>query len=432
MHILNVYNRKPAGSAKVLIRPLSLQDKFISILDGSLLPGKQGYVSVKPYYERKRTNNKEPPRKVPHTTWQPQEKEPCVVFVGPVLPHFINKSDIQAHFREHKDAIANIEFKGDQRRRGCYVLLTFKSASSAMRAIDRYNRTFVLGKHKIKVELYKPYRAMSSTASCPTMQGSTASSMHMLTRKTKSKQASSTETASTLKDEAPSSDKVGTLDNTAFEAKQHSAGPHFIEPLSSCEPLESCAGKNSTIGPVSKEFIPPYSDDEEDQLQNTVTTVIVENLDPNITQKELESLTGVNIICYTPSHLTPEKTAAWIEVANSKYACTFADKLDGKMICGKKVYCSLTDSCMLQEQSYAFPSLKDPPKEELPLSQPILPSHDAQQEYLSLFFLGDKHPLQESHTSFSQDPTITVPFIFPSDSPLPVQEPKPPIPVAPL
>ena len=60
------------------------------------------------------------------------------------------------------------------------------------------------------------------------------------------------------------------------------------------------------------------------------------------------------------------------------------------------------------------------------MPQPI--SHDtAQQEYLTLFFSGHQHPLQQPQPQES-----AAPFIIPIDPQLLVQKPGPPVPVAPL
>ena len=496
IHCINASNKRSAGTAKISIRPFSIHDDFISVLNGSRLLGKH-VLSVEPYHERKQST-KAPPRNASQIKQELQVKEQCVVFVGPILLNYINKADIQAHFREYKDAITGIKFKGNRQRRGCHVLLTFKSSSFATRAIDRYNQTVFLGKHKIKVDFYKPHHSMLSSASCPTMPVSTNSSM--LTPSTKSTYVSTMTTAevSSLNDKTYSSDQPDTLDKMTSTTKYQSAGCHSVGQLSSTVPMDCDFGENSTLGAAAanKELISNCYESEDDQLQHTVTTVIVENLDPNVNEKEIESLTGVVITCYTPSHQTPGKVAAWIEVANSKNACTIAEKLDGKVIHGRKVYCSLTDSHTLQQQMHSFedppkeqlpctqsvhpnsltdshvsqqhvhsfPTFEDPYREPLPLSQPIPPSseslitgkqqhthtyptfrsppeeqwpllqpisdHAAQQEYLTLFFLGDQPPGKQPQATFPQK--STVPFLIPSDSqlPVPVLEQAPPAPAA--
>ena len=208
MHCINTSNKRSAGTAKISMTPFSLHDEFISVLSGSQLLDKH-FLSVEPYLERKQRSTKEPPRKISQTKQESQTKEPCIVFVGPLLPNYINKAHIQTHFRECNDAITDIEFKGDRQRRGCHVLLTFKSSSSAMRAIDRYNRTFLLGKHKLRLNLYNPHRPMPSSASCPTLPVSTASAVH--SPNIKSKRTSSTEKAKVLtsKGKTHSTDRMG-------------------------------------------------------------------------------------------------------------------------------------------------------------------------------------------------------------------------------
>ena len=339
-------------------------------------------LSVEPYLDRKQRSTKEPQRKAsqPRVSEEPQVKEPCIVFVGPLLPNYINKGHIQSHFREYNNAITGIEFKGDRQRRGCHVLLTFKSLSSATRAIDQYNHTFLLGKHKLKLKTHRP---MSSSTSSPTMPVSTASAMHY--PNTKSKQKSSTEET-----KSPTSrDKINSLDQhseVASNVIHRSVGYHSTGQLSSSRPTDCALGQISTstlgIAAACKETVFDYSDSE-DQLQDTVTTVIVENLDANVTQKEIESLTGVVITCYTPSHSTPDKVAAWIEVANSKHACTIAEKFDGKVVHGKKIGCFITDSHTLQEEMHSYFTSKNPSEDHLPSdsaeSSPLIDRHNTMQ-----------------------------------------------------
>jgi hypothetical protein len=495
MHCINVSNKRPAGTAKVLIAPFSLNDEFISVLNGSRLLGKH-LLSIEPYLERKQRSLKGPSKHFSETRQESQIVEPCIVFVGPLLPNYINKGHIQAHFRECNDAIIGIEFKGNRQRRGCHVMLTFKSSSSATKAIDRYNHTFLLGKHKVKLDYYKPQHPMSSSVSCPTRPVSTSSAMH--SPNTKSKQTSSTEKGK-ISDKIHSSDQLGTHGEVASNVIHHSVGYHSTGQLYSSRPTECDLGVTST-GPGTLGATAAYNervsdsdyhDSEEDQLQNTATTVIIENLDSSVTQKEIESLTGVAITCYIPSHSTPGKVAAWIEVVNSKYACTIAEKFDGKVIHGKKVHCFITDSNSFstfkedqlpsaqssdshnrpQQHIENFPTLEDPSRESLHLSQSIPPSstesftsdslaivlqqhthssptfreppleqptsqpvpdHNniAQQEYLTLFFLGDQHLLPQPQLTFPHE-RIT-PCILPDDPKPPVCEPGPPVPVATL
>ena len=419
MHVFSTSNRKPAGSAKVIITPLSLRDKFISALNESCLWGKYS-ISVEPYRERKQVGTKAPQ----HRRQQPQAKQSCVLFVGPVLPHYINRSHILTHFSECKDSITDVKFKADRRRRGCSVLLTFKSSSSAMNAIEKYNRTLLLDKHKIKMDLYRPHQSMSSSASCPTMPVSSGYTV-LQPGGTKSEQPAE-KSKSFVLDKADTRDKM-----TAKAAKRQSPAVSeggSVGEVPSFGSTDDCSEEWPTLG---EEYLPYYDDFEDDQLQNTVTTVIVENLEPKVTQKEIEKHTDVKIIHYTPSHLTPDKVAAWIEVANSKHACIVAEKLDGQVIHGKKVYCSLTDSRTLQQHSDSFPTFDKPPEEHLPLSQPtpssvVIDSRVLEQHSGFPSFHGhdppDAHlavpnlPQSTSPNSLTDDRNVTHQHAYPSPS----------------
>ena len=408
MHCINASNKRPAGTAKVLIIPFSLHDEFISVLNGSRLLGKHS-LSVKPYLERKQRSAKDPSKNSSGTRQESQIKEPCIVFVGPLLPNYINKGHIQAHFSEYNDAIIGIEFKGDRQRRGCHVLLTFKSSSSATRAIDRYNHTFLNGKHKIKLDSYKPRYQMSSSMSCPTMPVSIPSAMH--SPNTKSKQTSSTQKGkiSTFKGKIHSSDQLGTHGDSKVgsNAIHRSVGYHSKGQLSSSRPTDGDFVETSTSSPLgaaaaSNEIVSDYSDSEEDQLQNTVTTVFVENLDSSVTQKEIESLTGVSITHYTPSLSTPGKVAAWIEVENSKHACTIAKKLDGNEVHGEKVHCYVTDTNTLIQEMHSFPTVKEEYQIPLVQSRPLTDSHNRPQQHIQSFPTFEDPPKEQEPLHLSQ------------------------------
>ena len=97
---------------------------------------------------------------------------------------------------------------------------------------------FFLGKHKLKVDFYKPHHSMLSSASCPTMPVSTDSSM--LTPSTKSRYVSTSITtaeASSLNDKTYSSDQPDTLDKMTSTTEYQSAGCHSVGQLSSTGPM---------------------------------------------------------------------------------------------------------------------------------------------------------------------------------------------------
>lgn len=82
------------------------------------------------------------------------------------------------------------------------------------------------------------------------------------------------------------------------------------------------------------------------------TTVIAENLHPNISHRELEHFTHVKIDRYIPSNKTLCRVSAWIEVGNHTDAQIIADTLNKTTISGKTIYCSITSSTELQRQTY--------------------------------------------------------------------------------
>ena len=432
MHI-HLPGRKPAGSAKVLIVPSRLQDSFITSLNGSHVQGKYR-ITVQPYRGRqcKRTpipthqtpksaQTHEAQRKTSFTT----QKEPCIILVGSRLPNYLNKGHIQKHFVEFKDAITNIEFKVDKSKRGCFVLITLKSSSSAMKAIKRYHHTF-LGKHKIKVELYKP---LPSSVSCPAMEESTPESTHYALTTADEKQACPpTQTcpnlavqsylSGTVLDEAHLTDQRGVIMTSCvknIDAAHPLTFPPSVVPHSS--------GQFATAYTYEASGIPRHMfGSEGDELQSSNTTVIVENLDPNVSQNDIEALLGVSVDSYTPSHMTPGNVA-WIEVADSQCACAIADKLCGKVVHGKELCCSLAPSSTLHQQTCGSTSYKQH-EEQWSLSHSLdftLPGSVAQIEHPPSFFLGHyEYPeSQRSQNAFTEEPSLI------SSIPLLVQQPQP-------
>lgn len=419
MHV-RLPNKMPAGSAKVLIAPPSLQADFISSLNGSRVQHKHR-LSVQPYKHKGRLHYKDLPdriqrkmqRKASTISQFAEKKEPCKIFVEGNLPQNINREHLQKHFIEYKDAITNIELKSEKRRNR-FALITLKSPSSARRAIDRYNQTSLLGKYKIKVDMYRPYLPLSSSASCP--------DMHYSVAKWPQEVAACPEHQS-LDDNPKFPSKIKSsrrnimvISSTAEqpEQRQVDSGHSLTEFHSSEISLSSSVhgyGKQMPAA-ASQKIVTNYIDEEEDQLQNTMTVVIVENLHPCISPEDIEKLTGVKIVGYTPSDKTLDNVAAYIEVTNSRSACTIADKLNGSVIHGKKLSCFMTDSNSLRQQAYES-SLSCQHEEQLlmPDSLDLTTEHSlAKTENVPLFYLGDeKHTRmsKQSPTCFSHEATTS-------------------------
>ena len=439
MHI-HLPGRKPAGSAKVLIVPSSLQDSFITSFNGSHIQDKYRVI-VQPYRQHKGRQCKRTPtptHQTPRSTIMHQaqrktlcttQKEPCIILVGSRLPNYLNKGHIQKHFVEFKDAITNIEFKVDKSKRGCFVLITLKSSSAAMKAIKRYNHTSLLGKHKVKVELYKP---LPSSVSCPTMAESTSESTRYALTTADEKQACLPSqtcpnlavqsylsgTALSIKDEAHLTDKGGVIMTSRVE------NIDVVHPLtfpSSVVPHYS--GHLATADTYESNGIPSYmARSEGDELQSSNTTVIVENLDPNVSQNDIELLLGVSVDSYTPSHMTPGNVA-WIEVSDSECARTIADKLYGQLVRGRELCCSLAPSSTLRQQTCGS-TLYSQHEEKWSLLHSIdftPPGPVTQIEQVPCFFLGHDDYLesQRSQSSFTEEPSLI------SSVPLPVHQPQP-------
>lgn len=361
MHI-HLPSRKPAGSAKVLIVPSSLQDSFIDSLNGSHVQGKYR-ITVQPYRGRQCKRTPVPTHQIPKTaqTHQAQrktlcatQKEPCTILVGSRLPNYLNKGHIQKHFAEFKDVITHIEFKGDKSKRGCFVLISLKSSNSAMKAIKRYNNTSLLGKHKIKVELYKP---LPSSMSCPDVDESTSEIKPYALTTADEKQPCP------LSQTCPNLTVLSSLSGTVLDEAHLTA--------QRCVIMTSCVKNTDTAHPlIFPPSVVPHSSGqlatadilhessgmprymvgcEGDELQPSNTTVLVENLDPNVSQNDIEVLLGVSVDSYTPSHMTPGNVA-WIEVADSQCARAIADKLYGQIVHGRELCCSLAPSSTLRQQ----------------------------------------------------------------------------------
>ena len=411
-------SQKPAGSAKALLSPSSLMESFICSLDGSLVQGKYR-LSVQPYRQQKGWQQSKERSKfdpLQRETSSTTQKEPCVVFVGSRLPNYINKGHIQKHFAEYKDVITNIEFKAEKQKKGCFVLITLKSQSSAMKAVKKYNHTFLLGKHRIKVELYKP---LSNPSSCPVMhthnttdsEGENQAFSRNLAQCTKAAQPHQSEINLPLKDVGPLTE-LRSMDMSYYVENTDST--HSLMALHTVVPPPD----GQVVSAVMDESNIVYNSmiSGENQLQSSSTTVIVENLDPKFTQNDIESFCGIRVDGYTPSHMTPDKVAAWIEVANAEYASAVANKLNEQVIHGKQLYCYLTPSSALPQQTQKPTSVN--PEEQWSMSESIPLTSAAQMKRKPYFFLGDdKDESQGSQTTFSQETSGSVSYL-----PVPYQQ----------
>ena len=453
MHV-HLPSKKPSGSAKVLITPSTHQEKFISVLDQTCIQD-QYRLSVQVYTPKTKYSNAMQKPYQPHLQRKANQKESFVVFVGSRLPHYINKGDILSHFSELKDTITNIEFKHERKGKTCYVLITLRSSNSAMKAIEKYNRTFLLGKHKIKVDMYNPQNPLSSSTSCPAMhitrsqRADLAADSQSLEHENLHEPVGASESYPVqlnTKFMTKGSDKMPQTSSLDHTEKLEEYGWDDMQRSPGVEPNFSTTLEFSSVPQGIREIATPASQpsmldhcDGEDQMQNTMTTVIVENLHPNTSQSDIEALTGVTVDGYTPSHMTPDKVAAWIEVANSKLACAVADRLDGKVIHGRKLSCFLTETISLRQQVYHNSSLSCPYEEQVDLStpdivDPTILGTATQAGHAPLFFLGDTtYPSQESQTlpSFSHDPAVMY-FVPPFTPSMQVYDPQPPLSFPPM
>ena len=394
-------------------------------------------ITVQPYRQQKSRQCKRTPTPTEQTpksaqTHQAQrktlcttQKEPCIILVGSRLPNYLNKDHIQKHFSEFKDAITNIEFKVDKSKRGCFVLITLKSSSSAMKAVKRYNHTSLLGKHKIKVELYK---SLPSSMSCPAIHGSTSESTHYTLTTADEKQAcppsqtcpnlaAQSYLSGTVLDEAHQTGQRGVITTSCLniDAAHLLTFPPSVVPHSS--------GQLATADMYEPSGIPRYMvGSEGNELNSSNTTVIVENLDPNVSQNDIEALLGVSVDSYTPSHMTPGNVA-WIEVADSQCAHAIAEKLYGQVVRGRELCCSLAPSSTLHQQIFGSTSYNQY-EEQWSLSHSLdftPPGSVSKIEHPPSFFLGhcefpDSHRSQDA---FTEEPSLI------SSISLPVHQPKP-------
>lgn len=349
--------RTPAGSAKVLITPPNLIDQFISRLDGTCLPGKyQQLLSVQPYQLHK------------------DEVHSCRVFVGCRLPSSISEIDVRSHFVKCKNAITSVQIERGRKDR-CYAVVTFQTSDAAKSAVDNYHNSFLFGK-QIKVEMYKQNRqtitsfnpepvvvryltTFTQSVNDPEMiiNQSEKSRLHPHNKLTLVSQNHSHSNEAT--NEEPKSNSF--QETSPYFKASRSSVKHTQNNGTSKLPLAERALSLSVssfenAAMTDEKCLPNCATRESDEFElNTATTVIIENLDPTFSQKELESLTGVPINVYTPSNQTPDGTAAWIEVSNIEDAHIIADSLNEKIISGVQIHCSLSNSSTLYKQLQSSP-----------------------------------------------------------------------------
>ena len=287
------FTKTPAGNAKVSIVPPA------EALHGTCLPGEfQQLLSVQPYVQKEDQSHK--------------------VFVGSGLPHTVTQEDIQKHFVKLKDEITNVEIKTEKKRNTCYVLIVFRSRSAAKQAMDIYHHTIFLEK-RIKVEMYQPEHMMRTLSPTPNMYAAKS------TTGSKVRQRDANSKGETYTDKSLS--KSSAHYSSAMATKLKMGYSHVN--------VHSKSRQKS----ISK-----YTDK---QKKSSTVIVIAENLDPKVSKINLEHLTNVRIDNYTPSHLTPDKAAAWIEVSNDMDARIIAECLDERIIVGREIHCSIAKSTAL-------------------------------------------------------------------------------------
>ena len=277
---------------------------FIEALHRTCLPGEfQHILSVQPYVQKYDKCHK--------------------VFVGSGLPHTVTEEDIQMQFVKLKDEITNIEIKRERKRNTCYVLITFKSRNAAKQAVDVYNHTILLGK-QIKVEMYRSECMMRTPCLTP-----------------KESSTSISTTGSKIRQESKIANSQ-VEPYTDIDVMVSKSNAHHSSAMATNQRMECADHSKSRQKSISR-----YTNRRE--VLKSSTTVIAENLDPEFSQTELERLTNVRIDKYTPSNLTPDKVAAWIEVSDCTVARIIADYLNKRIISGREIHCSMARSSALHK-----------------------------------------------------------------------------------
>ena len=79
------------------------------------------------------------------------------VFVGSGLPSFVRERHLKDHFKDLSDDISHIRLIRDKetKRFKGHCFITFRSQESAQLAVNKYNKSLLLGKFKLKVEFDK-------------------------------------------------------------------------------------------------------------------------------------------------------------------------------------------------------------------------------------------------------------------------------------
>ena len=176
---INKATSKPIGSATVF--STSQGEDVIAKLNGTMILGKHKLI-VQPYQQQSQNRIKKQssfvsakpsivPEMADNGNMSPTDS--YQVFVGIGLPKYINEQHIREHFHEFNHLITKVDTIRDKRTnasKGNFVV-TFQTEPYASMAIQKLNKSLLLGEHKLKVERHKFQPNLVSSPNIPALHG---------------------------------------------------------------------------------------------------------------------------------------------------------------------------------------------------------------------------------------------------------------------
>ena len=335
--------KETKGYGIVTFSSLSAAEAAIQKMNGSCLHGK---FTIKLHSDREHSGRKRQPAVSPSVpplqAASPQKQLPsyplqdsddsdnesvsstsgeaCKIFVTstPPLTNFVNNRHLHDHFSEFGLDIVSIRVIRNRKTKLTkgFAFITFSSSTAASNAIQAKNGSMLLGKHKLRIEFER---------------GSIGG----------------------RRESQPSPDP-----HPQVQEMRRASGPKRISVTD-----VSTLSQQSSIQPPNPQLYLP---------QPASAAIVVENLNPVISDHEIKAVMGVPIFSCTFEATGPDSKRATIQCQVPSDAATAVAKLNGKQLLGHIVRAFLAPT--------ALPSLPSPPSiqpnpQHKPMTHPVKVTH---------------------------------------------------------